>query len=1237
MPLSTWGASPAWPPVNGTTDTQEWAWLIKAWYAMRQRPWCHSSTIDPRWPRSSVPFYAPSSLGGFVTAITATTLTDEDATEWDGTGPVPWATGEEDPFPAQLGGWKIVIERGPSDYGTFAEGDENDPAFLDPVPVVIADITDFSDAGTTQTITIEDISDYVTSGEIGALSELVGKPYWIIPDYGVWWSERIPEWPNAEEMDFGTATLGTATTLTDLGVTTENGRVPWDSDEWVGKEIIAIGDYGLMVRGGIITGNTADTLTYTGALFELAAPDGGAVELIAGSFGFAYQYGFAVKDPAEDEYGLPRLLGSAGTFDGAQTARITGIPSVGGGNELWLLRRHGGPDEPWHLIADVTGLSTHDDVASFGAGATLSESREYAIIREGKVYRFGRRRHEPHAWYRGAGLGYDDEGDALNLHYSHYPDDTLQPTRFPADAVEWSSPSEVDPETCEIQGHDDGLTALDWDAWSAGDEECSPADKPYSKDLPKSFRFIQQQAEYESSFFIERKTYSGDDAVPSFTLATFFKAAGINHQTVTIASATYSSGTGLTTVTLNPLTLPFTPITVYYAILTYNPTAAPGGEIAYSGSVAVTNAAAPVITITGNATDDVDPVQAGKSVVISLGWSRFVPREFRRAFPQTCFIPDVREDNGEAQDPATVVDWDEYGDNGVGEWVKKSASTHYANQTGGQPVDGPEDFDLFATNNLARFVGDNWNDGVPHGGIDTFVPSDVRLPFYNKFNVSVHAEDNETKITGQTTGVATADGTTTRLTQTGRDWWTNNWYTGGVGHTETGTATAGGTTSLEDDTKDTTAEAGAFWIDRRFDGFGGPYVDFIIEVEIDAVWHKRLIITSSADDTGAAVEWGEALPESADEKNYRIREPKYEINRWQGRRLTLTYPDGTTAETFVTHSDDDTLWFEEVGSPVVTGTRFTIHEPRPGGVWRYADSPPAEETGLDWFRVAGPKYWVQPLPPDEVRTGVPTPADFHPNARENLPTIVKRYGRDMKGDYRTRTFYQQVHDAINVLRMTKMDPDWRSRADLEVEEKNILDANADVGSGTGSAVQQMKNTVEDAWGDPLHGSGAFTESESSGTRPRAAAGTEFTEPDAGSLADASKSRAFAYAVITNVPIIIASTAKLLTKAQKSGGGPDDTSFTPDGSVNYFATFGDPVQNGKWQEWTGAGFGGSLKTAERVSDRIGSDAEPSGWPTPDPPEPAVDWDGDTEPDTASSTMGYAVIDELVTLDWAVTYV
>lgn len=67
---------------------------------------------------------------------------------------------------------------------------------------------------------------------------------------------------------------------------------------------------------------------------------------------------------------------------------------------------------------------------------------------------------------------------------------------------------------------------------------------------------------------------------------------------------------------------------------------------------------------------------------------------------------------------------------------------------------------------------------------------------------------------------------------------------------------------------------------------------------------------------------------------YRIREPAYELSRWQGRVLRLTKPDGTILpDIFITHSDDNTLYFAAQAQAIVAGWKYQIVEVPTGTVW----------------------------------------------------------------------------------------------------------------------------------------------------------------------------------------------------------------------------------------------------------------------------------------------------------------
>ncbi len=651
-------------------------------------------------------------------------------------------------------------------------------------------------------------------------------------------------------------------------------------------------------------------------------------------------------------------------------------------------------------------------------------SSNYAIILADKVYKLGKEVHQPWRWYSGA----------RDFFWCHFPEN-LDRSMFPAPTVTWA---EWNGFSCENVIHG---PALDQDMWSDLNGECGgweAADKCYSPHLFKTWRAIQSYLEDKSIEWIEAKEYDNQPGVPLMLPAIAFRAAGINAYTTTISAVDEDDGL----VTVPSLDLPYTPIVLHYAIHVYDNNGNISEE-AHGGTCTATNDT--TLVISGLVEDDV----LGKTIDLSLGWTRFCPRLFAHMFPRTCFIPD--QDAG-VVDPAEIINWSESGSLGVGMWIHRTPSTTYRPESGKILGTG----DSFIAGDLARWVSTGWNDAVdgPNAGATSLDPL---IPYYDHFYDGIHVPTIQSnRIDNQLDGFASnyvvaenivaVASSTYRIHDSGKSWYATTWHnTGndGYGHLESGVATAGSTTSFSDSSKVVGSESGAWWEADRFSDFTGSYVGFIIEfllptevqvtdpetgivtTETQDAWHARPLATTDIS-SGVSGTWVEALPSNPNGKQWRIREPHYELNRWQGRMVKVTHAaDGETEIGWVKYCDDKTLYLETpLSDPVVAGDRYEIVNPKAGGVWQRSTTPP--EDNRPYIRQGAFQYWMAPRGTDQERTAVPnSPQPFHINQTENEPTHVKRYGRIEKNDQiRHYALYDEIARFLNELRWTKGAAIW---------------------------------------------------------------------------------------------------------------------------------------------------------------------------------------------------------------------
>lgn len=696
--------------------------------------------------------------------------------------------------------------------------------------------------------------------------------------------------------------------------------------------------------------------------------------------------------PNAAEYAHGNCTG--GTNDTLVDAAANWKPDAWAGKELMTLA--GG------RLRRVAVLGNTRDTVRFAAQAWAPDGgTEYAVIDPGGMWGYGRRRPEPWAWYRGV----DRPRDGLLFDprvYSHYPDDTIQPVPVAALQAQILQMNETG--TMCVQ---ESVDAFDVDLWTLPEEECDEPDRPFAPDFWKAWiRALQNFLEGACFGFVEAKSYDNLGAIPEFVTATWLKAANVNHYTRTVLSATVS---GTPHVTFAAIALPagIHPaeawgMRVHYAILD-----ADGVPVQYGHTYAATTingaygttmgglASATRIDLRGPTKDEADadpspypPAQAavdtwvGKTIVISLGWTRKTERRFKHRYPATAFIaPD-----GAAPTPAAP-----------GFYLTRPPSTRYAEYTelGTLSETGTA---AFVEGESARYVGDNVNDPTTSDSVHDGEAPD--LTYRDRLLEVARRPELQRRLNELRSGAATA-GTRRSLTDDTKDWWNDG--VGGLAGVEEGVATGGGSTSLSDSSK----AGNGLW-----DASTGRWVGFVVEVLLDgeqAGWHKRPI--AGFNQATQTLTWSEPLPGSAAGRPYRIRQPLV-LNRYKGRtlRVTGTVAGGghVAADVVITHSDDKTLYFAEQEFEVGKGWRYAILEDQPGGVYLWYD----DGTGARWVRPTG------------VRPGA-TPAAWHDDPTENVPTIVTRFGRLRHGDEIVEPLHAEIYRGLNALRWTKGDAFWQ--------------------------------------------------------------------------------------------------------------------------------------------------------------------------------------------------------------------
>lgn len=906
--------------------------------------------------------------------------------------------------------------------------------------------------------------------------------------------------------------------------------------------------------------------------------------IIRGDWGLWWHERF-LEYPNDYEY-------AAGTvtayFDDANNPTVRTDPtdhSLKDAAGQWAVDEHAGRDllvyaEDGSLKRVSVSSNTADTLSFSTQGWAPKVDGKYSVVAaEGKAYP-GKPPVYPYAWYRG-------HFDSASAHYPAPESNSyLHGTDIPAITV--GHPDVGSYGDCITKYED----AFDQDVHLAIDPsdeqlDCGyPPDKFLSPDFWKSLRAIQCGCQDVCGYFVEDKSYDGLPAIPRFVDATFFKAAGINAVTAVISGVDAGGGAVLN------LSLPYaTPIELYYAVLDRSGTPYKFGTLTATSNTHVTGAFED-LPAPGNS-------DVGRTVVLSPGWSRLIPREFRRMFDKTCFIPDMVDVPQVAVENPSVLDFATSGCTGVGSWLTRPRSAAYVEQD----KLGPVDTEPFVTGDVARYVGDNWNDPIN--------AAEPLVKYFDHYYTGQFPAAVQLTIDGQRSGSATAGGTTF-LTDTSQDWWDAQWYEPSSNmHVESGTAGTGSTTTSLRDTSKAAGADNCWWATSRFPDASGPYVGFTVEIvtsgvdfdDVDAVIEKRLI--TSGDATLVSIGWVEPLSTTWQGKPYRIREPRgYELNRWKGRRLRLTKPDATVIETTILGNDDQTLFFADVGFAVASGTPYEIVDPPVGTIWQWSGN-----------------RWINPVPDGCVERVPP-------------PTSVRRYGRFWKGDYLTAALFNELYRAINALRRTKHLASWDSRADDAVPEENNdigFDGDSTMGSlGDDKTHASNRYGGADEGFDPL--------SEQSGAPYAQGVLNRFGDryPGPSGVEDISHGaylrRQYAYPVVTGLPQGCAlPTSHMSCSVEWYAYSWIDQADHPPGDPlgsgsNYrFDANGDPVQ---YHKWTLVASAGAANTPDRKGMKVGSLSQPD-WPL-DPSLDSPPWD-------RSNYAGYWIADQATIAKWNFSYV
>jgi hypothetical protein len=331
------------------------------------------------------------------------------------------------------------------------------------------------------------------------------------------------------------------------------------------------------------------------------------------------------------------------------------------------------------------------------------------------------------------------------------------------------------------------------------------------------------------------------------------------------------------------------------------------------------------------------PVYLTFAEVLPGGWPAVYPKQVWHVYARSAWVPDADTLTGlTAVDPPT--------DALPGFWFTRPASAGPLSYTDkGVNLDTA---DGFVAGKLYRFAGDQYDDPTT----DALV-ADYETPYRAK----LYEGQRTPADAGRMAGTATAGGA--------------GWIRGafdawpGTRVEHNGTPTSISSTGLSDTTKATSY----FWNEQGVPLYANRLVGLVVEVVQDPGdpalpkgphhGQKRFVasqvggsqsIAFSTPVPGLAATWTDALGATRDTL-YRIREPSDARDKWQGRRLTVTNPDGSTFTTPVLHNDADALFFDAAFT-AQPGARYAFAELPIGSVVKWdgakfvaADRPWADE------------------------------------------------------------------------------------------------------------------------------------------------------------------------------------------------------------------------------------------------------------------------------------------------------
>ncbi len=673
----------------------------------------------------------------------------------------------------------------PNSYDLIIEVDPDDP-FKTVRGTILAQTYNATAHTGTLMITGNGIADALTAKYLPSTSPLVGAKWYIIKQGGLWSSDRRPDKPDDQQLWVGKDSVGgdAQTVVVTVTGSPTAGTFTLAVDGFDGSPV-AFNASSAAVLAGIpapiavqvskVTGNPGGPWTITrdrphdaAAIVMSATTMNGGGNL---TFGTPVKIGSFLLDTspvladqlANADYG-PLIVQTNAIAEDAWVASATGVTPVRPAREVLVY----GDDGLLHretITHNSAGTSTTGPSVIRWVSRSYVASGGYIVVPIGAVGKPARTFSSFLEWYAGAKTEYR----------THLPNDKLG--TFGISALFGSY---LDGDACAASCSeqipyifDDGDLTVPLTSNCAG----ASAGDYFNPYFPKSFRYLQKTVEKLCEHFANAPDGPADAFY--FSVATFFQTLGINSW-----STSYSYLDGATLTVIAPpgsaidtallgggtlATIVEYPLNCWYTVINDDGTfgASGKGTLNKVGSD-YRLGGGPFFAL---ASPPVTPYPV--SVVLSLGWDRWKPRQFAYMWNKTCFVPSINTGGGVVDPPGIVTNDDGSLTPYCGTWVKKLKSTHFVRwgTDDGIMHEGQIPFDDGAR---ARYIGDNPGGPAifdPSGDPIAAVGTNPLYPYYDKFFRGTY--DKPTQLAR----IASASGTCTYGSKTSighdGDWWTD--------------------------------------------------------------------------------------------------------------------------------------------------------------------------------------------------------------------------------------------------------------------------------------------------------------------------------------------------------------------------------------------------------------------------------------------------------------------------------